>query len=428
MVKGFGFASSALRLTALLILSPATAWAASPNRPSDVAMDKAFRTAVQRAQAAIAVGDLNAATAQVSALMPATPVEKYAAAGLRMEIASRKSDAQGQRKALNDMLESRATPAGEEPRLRFLSGYYSFVVGNYEDAIAQLDYAKQLGYDPLEATMLRADSQFRRGKKAEGLAYLKEAMEREKAAGKAIPATWYDRAISFSYQLGAWSDVAQWYQQKLAAYPGAQNWRSGIVNYLAAPGMDTQVQLDLRRLQAATGAMASERDYQEYAALAANNGYEAEAKAVIEAGRANGKLPVNDAKTAALLKKITPKVKAYIAGLPAAEKKAASAPDGAAAMAVGDAYFSLGQYPQAATQYRLALSKGGIDAQRVNTRLGVALARSGDLAGGRTALAQVLGNWANDARFWGVWLDHQAKVAGGATQAGDDSRAAAATS
>jgi len=428
MVKAFGFAPSALRLTALMILSPATAWAASPNRPSDVMMDKTFRAAVQQAQATIAAGDLNTATAQVSALTPATPVEKYAAAGLRMEIASRKSDAQGQRKALNDMLESRATPPGEEPRLRFLSGYYSFVVGNYDDVIAQLDYAKQLGYDPLEATMLRADSQFRRGKKAEGLAYLKEAMERQKAAGRPVPATWYDRAISFSYQLGAWSDVAQWYQQKLAAYPGPQNWRSGIVNYLSAPGMDTQVQLDLRRLQAATGAMASERDYQEYAALAADNGYDAEAKAIIEAGRSNGKLPANDVKTVALLKKITPKVKKYMAGLPAAEKKAASAPNGSPAMAVGDDYFSLGQYPQAATQYRLALSKGGVDAQRVNTRLGVALARSGDLAGGRTALAQVSGNWANDARFWGVWLDEQAKVAGGGAHASNDMQAVAPAS
>jgi tetratricopeptide (TPR) repeat protein len=394
------------------------AHAASPNRPSDVVMSKEFRLAVQQAQATIAAGDLAGGGAQAAALMPVSPLEKYAAAGLRMEVASRKSDAQGQRKALTDMLESKAVPPGEEPRLRYLAGYYSFIVGNYEDATAQLDYAKQLGYDPIEATMLRADSNFRKWKKPadgqyiqQGLGYLEQAIERQNAAGKPIPATWFDRAAAFSYKLPDWQGVAKWYQRKLTLYPSPQNWRTGLANYLSAPGMDPQVQLDLYRLQAATGAMASERDYQAYATLAANNGYEAEAKAIIEAGRANGKLPATDAVTVALLKKATPKVKKFIAALPAAEKKAASAANGEPALSVGDAYFSLGQYPQASAQYRLALSKGGVDAARVNTRLGVALARSGDLAGGRAALAQVTGNWANDAAFWNVWLEQQAKVA-----------------
>ncbi len=80
-------------------------------------------------------------------------------------------------------------------------------------------------------------------------------------------------------------------------------------------------------------------------------------------------------------------------------------------MAVGDSYYSLAQYPQAVTQYRLALSKGGVDADRVNTRLGIALARSGDLPGGKAALTQVGGNWSNTARFWTVWTDQQAQPA-----------------
>ena len=59
-------------------------------------------------------------------------------------------------------------------------------------------------------------------------------------------------------------------------------------------------------------------------------------------------------------------------------------------------------------QYRLALSKGGVDQGHANARLGIALARSGDLAGGKTTLAQVTsGNWSNVAGFWSVWVDLQ---------------------
>ena len=215
--------------------------------------------------------------------------------------------------------------------------------------------------------------------------------------------------MALSYSLNDWAGVAKWYQQKLALYPSTGNWRTGLSNFLAAPGLNSQVQLDLYRLQAATGAMASERDYQAYAQLAAKNGYEAEAKAVIESARSVGKLTASDAVTAALLKSITPKAKKDIAALPAQAKKAESAKDGATAVKVADTYFSLGQYPQAAAHYRLALLKGGVETERVNSRLGIALARSGDLAGAQTLLGQSSGEWANVARFWNVWVDQQAQ-------------------
>jgi Flp pilus assembly protein TadD len=109
------------------------------------------------------------------------------------------------------------------------------------------------------------------------------------------------------------------------------------------------------------------------------------------------------------MKSVTPKAVKQIAAMPAAAKKAAGAKDGSAAMAVADSYFSLSQFPQAAEQYRLALSKGGVDQSKVNARLGIALARSGDLAGAKAALAQVTGDAANVAGFWSVWVDQQSR-------------------
>jgi hypothetical protein len=375
-----------------------------------IQMSDGFRAATQAAEGAIKAGNAAAAQAAISGLMPVSDFEAYVAAGLRFELAVLKVDRQAQRVALNDMFKTSSVPKGDMPRLRYIAGYLSFVVGNYDDATAQLDYARTLGYDPIDATMLRADIALRRNKAKDARVFVREALARQRAAGQPIPAAWYDRAISMAYQAGDWAEVGALYRERLGHYDSAGEWRSALVNYLTAPGMDAQVQLDLYRLQAANGAMASERDYQVYAQLADKTGYSAETKAIIEAGRSAGKLTPTQAVTAQLMKSATPKAAKEIAALPAAVKKAAAAKDGSAAMTVGDTYFSLAQFAQAVGQYRLALSKGGIDADKVNARLGVALARSGDLAGAKVALAQVTsGNWANVAGFWSVWVDQQSR-------------------
>jgi hypothetical protein len=341
--------------------------------------------------------------------MPVSDFEAYTAAALRFELAVLKRNFQAQRVALTDMFKTASVPKKDAPRLRYVAGYLSYVVGNYDDALAQLDYAKTLGYDAIDATMLRADIYLRKNKVKDARPYVQDALARQRASGQPIPAAWYDRAISLAYNAGDWAEVGSLYRERLAHYGSAPEWRSALANYLSAPGLDTQSQLDLYRLQAANGAMASERDYQAYAQRAEKAGNYAEAKAIIEAGRSAGKLTATQAVTSSLMKSVTPKAVKQIAAMPAAAKKAAGAKDGSAAMAVADSYFSLSQFPQAAEQYRLALSKGGVDQSKVNARLGIALARSGDLAGAKAALAQVTGDAANVAGFWSVWVDQQSR-------------------
>lgn len=399
---------------AFVALSPAIAKKPVVAGPV-IEMSPSFRAAAQAADSAIKAGDVATAQAQISGLMPVGDFEAYVAAALRFEAAVLKRDFQAQRVALTDMFKTSSVPKKDAPRLRYIAAYISYVVGNNEDAVAQLDYAKTLGYDGIDATMLRADIALRKNKVRDARPYVQDALSRQKASGQAVPAAWYDRAISLAYASGDWAEVGALYRERLARYDSAGEWRSALSNYLTAPGMDAQVQLDLYRLQAANGAMASERDYQAYAQFAEKAGNYAEAKAIIEAGRAAGKLTPTQAVTAALMKSVTPKATKEIAALPAAAKKAASAKDGSAALAVADSYFSLSQFPQAVEQYRLALSKGGVDQGKANARLGVALARSGDLAGAKAALAQVSGNWANVAGFWTVWVDQQSrKTASGA--------------
>ncbi|KEY97412.1 hypothetical protein AI27_19125, partial [Sphingomonas sp. BHC-A] len=125
---------------ALLVAAPAVA--KKPAVGPAIQMSDGFRAATQAADAAIRAGDVSTAQAQISALMPVSDFEAYVAAGLRFQLAVLKVDRQAQRVALNDMFKTSSVPKGDMPRLRYIAGYLSYIVGNYDDATAQLDYAR----------------------------------------------------------------------------------------------------------------------------------------------------------------------------------------------------------------------------------------------------------------------------------------------
>src|SRR3546814_6013997 len=68
------------------------------------------------------------------------------------------------------------------PYLRFLACYFSYVLNDMNDAIAQLTYARQLGYAGPQVTLLLADANIRLKKNSEGLALVSEAMKQQRAA------------------------------------------------------------------------------------------------------------------------------------------------------------------------------------------------------------------------------------------------------
>ena len=88
--------------------------------------------------------------------------------------------------------------------------------------------------------------------------------------------------------------------------------------------------------------------------------------------------------------------------------EAAAAKTGRSAQGTADAYLGYGEYAKAAALYKTALSKGGVDADLVNTRLGFALGKSGDKAGAEAALKAVSGAPRNQlAKYYLVWLGNQ---------------------
>src|SRR3546814_17653108 len=114
------------------------------------------------------------------------------------------------------------------------------------DAIAQLTYARQLGYAGPQVTLLLADANIRLKKNSEGLALVSEAMKQQRAAGGSIGQPWYDRAAAISYAMKDWSGVAGWYRLRLADYPthekiGSASCRESVGQYWDISGVAVSI-------------------------------------------------------------------------------------------------------------------------------------------------------------------------------------------
>ncbi|MBB6123237.1 tetratricopeptide repeat protein [Sphingobium subterraneum] len=367
----------------------------------------AFRTAAAAAHTSLAANDLAGARTAISGLAPASALETYLAASLRMDLAVRSNDTASQRKALADMLGSGAMPAGQEGYLRYLAGYAALQAGASDEGIDQLQRARALGQTDPHVSLLLVDAYLRRKRPDDAISLLQETIDKQRAAGQAVPVTWYDRGASLAFNRKNWPQLARFYAGRLTEKPTPGDWRTATSSYIFGAAPDKEAQLDLIRLQAATGALASERDVQNYATLAAGQGYSAEAKTVIEAGRSNGELSAVDPVTKPLLASLAPKAVKNLAALKTLPGRSALATGGQAAADSGDALLANAQYAEAVPFYRAALTKGGVDASRVNTRLGIALARSGDLQGAQAAFAQAKGPWADVAAYWNAWVVNQ---------------------
>ena len=76
-----------------------------------------------------------------------------------------------------------------------------------------------------------------------------------------------------------------------------------------------------------------------------------------------------------------------------------AAATGALALKIGDAFYGYGEHAKAIALYRAALTKGGVDANLVNTRLAMALLASGDRAGAEAAFKALTGPRAESRRL-----------------------------
>ncbi len=348
-----------------------------------------------------------------------TDDDKYIAAALRYDLENTKlANAQAANpkapldetvlaKPLDALIAATNTPAADRGKYLFRRGQLAFNGGQYPIAVQYFTRAKEAGYSSPDFDLQLAKVKVQSGDVAGGLTDLDRYIAAQKAAGQVVPEAYYRFAIATANGKKMAPETLAWMQKYVTAYPNAKVWRDVVLQYAFAQNSiatpDKAQNIDLYRLLRATGSVPDQASYEDYAKNVFDRGNPYEAAAVLKEGMASGKIPASSSFSKSLLTAANGAIKTE-GSLAGSEKQALAAKDGKIAASTADAYLGQNNYAKAAELYRTALTKGGVDTNEVNTRLGIALARSGDKAGAQAAFGAVTGNpRAGIAALWSTW-------------------------
>lgn len=358
-----------------------------------------------------AVGAQDWATAQ-TALAAAEPQAqsndaKYLVGQIRLQIGIGTSDRALQSRGIDEMLASGGARPNEMQALLENQLDFATAAGDTAKAArarAQLDVLNPNNPDRfLRQARIRAGANDAPG----AIALYQQAIQQTQAAGRPIPPEWRGQIAQLAYD--ARLPQANAYMRELVtAAPTSANWRSALAALGALGNADDALKLDIYRLVRAAGAMQLEHDYIQLgeAANAARN--IGETHAVYQEGLSRNLITTNAEVARQRVQVAGSRLAEDRASLASERSAAIAGSDGRAVLRLADAYFGYGEYGPAAELYRAALGKSGVDAATVNTRLGAALALSGDRAGAETAFRAVSGGTRGDlAQYWLLWLSQR---------------------
>ncbi|MEA3040390.1 MAG: hypothetical protein QOE79_2903 [Sphingomonadales bacterium] len=378
---------------------------AQPERQYD--LSRAERAALSPAIQAVHASNWAAAEAALPAAQAAArgADAKYVVGQLQVQIGLGTQNTQLQSAGVDAMLASGSAPATQLLALYDNQARFAAAAGDIAKADRALDQVIALSpNDPLaipRAAQLWVD----RNNPAHALEFYQRTIAAQEAAGHPVSAEVRRHALAVAYHAHSPQTLAL-SRAYLALTPTASGWHDALVIYRElTPGADDRLSLDVYRLMRAAGALTSERDYVEYADLANSGAMFGEVKSVLEAGLAHNAItPANAANVRAQLASANQRSASDRTSLASERTSALAGANGGAALRVGDAFFSYGDYAQAAELYRAALQKGGQDANLVNTRLGAALALAGQRAEAEAAFRTITGPRAELAQLWLLWL------------------------
>ncbi|WP_156678084.1 tetratricopeptide repeat protein [Sphingomonas profundi] len=399
----------ALGGAAIVGVAPAVAKekAEKPAKAKSYNLSKPVREAVAAAQAALAKGDAATAQASVSTALAAatTPDDKYVASSVQYEIAAKSNDQAKISDAVDGMLASGVAPADQQVQLYAVQGKLAYNAKNMAKSEQALQQAVTLGTTDPDVYALLVEAKARAGKPAEAITMLETSIAKQKAAGQKVPSEWYGRGIAIAYGAKLPNETERLTQAWLADYPASNNWRDSLITYRDLHKLDADYNLDLMRLMRTAKALKGERDYSEYAE-AVYLKYPGEGKSVLDEGVAAGMVKLTAGSNFKFMSdQAGGRVAADKADLASASKAAKASATGKSAAATADSYLGYGDYASAIDLYNVALQKGGVDANTINTRLGMALAKAGRKDEAKAAFAKITGPRASLAKYWMIYLD-----------------------
>ena len=338
--------------------------------------------------------------------------DKYQIGAIKLNTAIGAKDEAGKIEALTQMLDSGLTPPEQVGQFNYFAASGAMDAKNYDVAIQRSQAALAAGYKPEAVNPILAQAYFgkagttnatvepARGFNAQGLNALKAAAEAMKASGQQVPAQWYQIGVGRA-EAAKLPDVTEWAKMAYQAEPSGTNLRTLVRLFQRAnPNITNRENLDVLRLLSASDGLVVAGDYLEFAEMASKTGIYGEVKSSIDLGRSKNVL--NATQGADLYQTATARIAGDKSTLGAAEADARKAANGKIAAATADAYLGYGDYAKAASMFELAKEKGGVDADEVNTRMGIAKMKAGDNAAAKAAFEAVQGGARK--QIAGLWL------------------------
>ncbi len=407
---------SAIATAAMLVAVGALAQPASAMKPAEQAKPAPQRKFDLSPAARKPLSDLEKAvtnkdeTAYAAALAAAQPVvktndDKYILAEFMAKHAEQANDPAARLAAYQAIIASGSADPAETQSINHAIAGTAANTGNWALVESTLTPIVAANPNDIDDTLNLASAKINLKKNAEALPLLLHAIQLTEASGKPAPEPWYFNAFSIAYQMHDEAVVAQMNAALLKNYPNAKNFNNAVVIYAGTPNLPKDVRLDLLRLMFASGAMNNAGEYLQLASMLEQAGLPGEEQAVLQSGARAGKLGGTEGQQ--MLQSASSRIAVDRASLPGSEQKARTAATGTIAANTAAAYASYGDYAKAADLYRLALQKGGVDPNMINTRLGIALALGGHKPEAQAAFQAVKGPRQELAGLWLTWLSQR---------------------
>ncbi|WP_062784407.1 hypothetical protein [Novosphingobium capsulatum] len=327
-----------------------------------------------------------------------TPLDRLILGQWQQILGGAMGDGALQQKGLQNMADSGQLSADKVPMVQYFLGATAYQNKDYATATKALRAAVDANYSEDNAAELLADSYVQQNQPTQALDALKAAIAARKAANGTVPVSWYKRGQVIAYNAKLGPQAIEWGLLSVAADPTPINWLGAgqLTREFSQFGKEESV--DLGRLFERTGALGVDKQYTgrefvEYIQAADPRRLPGEVQKLAEQGIASGALKASDPFVSDALAQAKARIAAGDkASLPAMERDAAKTADGKLSAITADAYLSYGDAAKAETLYKAALSKGiaaQADKDRIETRLGIALADQGKYDEAKAAFSTI---------------------------------------
>jgi hypothetical protein len=357
----------------------------------DLIQAKKYRDALAKVHEAEAVPNL-------------TPYEKFAIDLTRGSAAEGAGDTDAARSSFESVVASGRLPAADQLKVIGAIAEMHYQLKDYPKAISWSQrFEKEGGSDPGIHQVL-IQSYYLSGNNAEAARLLKDEIEAEEKADRVPTEERLQFLASCYVKMNDSTGYVQALEKLVAHYPKKTYWADLISRVRRKPGYSERLDLDVLRLQLATGNLSKPAEYMEMAQLALQAGFPSEAKKIMDQGYAAGLLGKGaEAERENRLRELANKQATQDASSLTNDSEASGSKDGDALVAIGYNYVLNGKIERGLALMEQGLKHGPLKhPDEAKLHLGLAYAQAGQKAKAIQLLQSVHGNdgTADLARLW----------------------------